>query len=267
MKFLYLSVDQMISDEVTAFVSKMADRSRSSVTLLALIDHEKHREKIQEQLSKTGKLMKAPQEIKMEAGNPVPLILKEIEDGDYDIVVMGIRRRRRVVPSAYRLLSQKIIKYSPIPVLLVREASHKLEKILICTGGLEISEPVVKLSANIARSAHLKATLLYVAGAVPSMYTGMDEIEERLDEVLETDTPLAKHLRMSAELLAKNNIEAQVEFRHGDVAESIILEAEEGDHDLIVLGTSGSNTFAGMLLGNVTQQVINRAKCAVLVVK
>jgi universal stress protein A len=113
----------------------------------------------------------------------------------------------------------------------------------------------------------LTATLLYVAGAVPSMYTGMDEIEERLDEVLETDTPLAKHLRMSAELLAKNNIEAQVEFRHGDVAESIILEAEEGDHDLIVLGTSGSNTFAGMLLGNVTQQVINRAKCAVLVVK
>jgi nucleotide-binding universal stress UspA family protein len=267
MKFLYLSVDQVISEKVAAFVSEMADRSGSSVTLFAIFDHEKHREKIQERLSKIEKLMDIPLKIKMEVGNPIPLILKEIETGGYDIVVMGIRRRRRLVPSAYRLLAQKIIKHSPIPVLVVREASHKLEKVLICTGGQEISEPVVKLSANIARSAQLKATLLYVAGAVPSMYTGMDEIEEKLDEVLERDTPLAKHLRTSAELLAKNNIEAQVEFRHGDVAESIILEAEEGDYDLVVLGTSGSNTFAGMLLGNVTQQVINRARCAVLIVK
>lgn len=267
MKFLYLSVDQMISDKVAVFVSEMANRSGSFVTLFVIIDEEKHREKIQNRVSRIEKLMKIPLEIKMETGNPVPLILEEIEAGDYDIVVMGIRRRRRLVPSAYRLLSQKIIKHSPIPVMLVRDASQKLEKILICTGGQEISEPVVKLSANIARSADLKATLLYVAGAVPSMYTGMDEIEERLDELLETDTPLAKHLRMSAELLAKNNIEAQVEYRHGDVAESIILESEEGDYDLIVLGTSGSNTFAGMLLGNVTQQVINRACCAVLIVK
>jgi nucleotide-binding universal stress UspA family protein len=142
-----------------------------------------------------------------------------------------------------------------------------LERILICTGGQEISEPVVKLSANLAREANLKATLMYVSGAVPSMYTGMGEIEERLDDILETDTPLAKHLRMSAEMLAKNNIEAQVEFRHGDVAENIILEAQNGDYDLVVLGTSGSNTFAGMLLGNVTQQVVNRAGCAVLIVK
>jgi nucleotide-binding universal stress UspA family protein len=267
MKFLYLSVGQILSDKVATFVSEMADRTGSSVTLFVVIDHEKYREKMKERVSKIEKIIKAPLEIKMETGNPLPLILEEIEGGEYDIAVLGIRRRRRLVPSAYRILSQKIIKQSPIPVMLVRESNLKLERILVCTGGQEISVRVVKFSAEFAQAADLEATLLYVAGAVPSMYTGMEEIEERLDELLETDTPLAKHLRMSAELLAKNNIEAQVEFRHGDVAESIILEAQEGDYDLIVLGTSGSNTIAGMLLGNVTQQVINRASCAVLIVK
>ncbi|MGD8455980.1 MAG: universal stress protein [Anaerolineales bacterium] len=267
MKFLYLSMDQIISDKVAAFVSDMVGRAGSSVTLFVVIDHEKHRKKMQERILKIEKKMKSPLEIKMETGDPIPLILDEIETGDYDIAVLGIRQRRRLVPSAYRLLSQKVIKHSPIPIMLVRDANQKLERILICTGGQEISEPVVKLSANLAREANLKATLMYVSGAVPSMYTGMGEIEERLDDILETDTPLAKHLRMSAEMLAKNNIEAQVEFRHGDVAENIILEAQNGDYDLVVLGTSGSNTFAGMLLGNVTQQVVNRAGCAVLIVK
>lgn len=267
MKLLYLSVDQLISDKVSTFVSDMADRTETSVTLFAVVDHEKHQEKVQERIKEVKKVFKAPLEVKLETGDAIPLILKEIEIGDYDIAVMGLRQRRRMVPSAYRLLSQKIIRQSPIPVMLVREASCKLERILICTGGQDISVPVVKFSADLARAAGLKTTLLYVAGAVPSMYTGMDEIEERLDELLETDTPLAKHLRTSAEVLAKNNLDAHVELRHGDVAESILLEAEKGDYDLIVLGTSGSSTLAGMLLGNVTQQIINRACCAVLIVK
>jgi nucleotide-binding universal stress UspA family protein len=267
MKLLYISVDHLISDKVSEFVSDMADRTETSVTLFAVVDHEKHREKIQERIKEVEKVFKATLEIKLETGDAIPLILKEIETGDYDIAVIGLRQRRRMVPSAYRLLSQKIIKQSPIPVMLVREASCKLERILICTGGQDISDPVVKFSANLARAANLKAALLYVAGAVPSMYTGMDEIEERLDELLETDTPLAKHLRASAEVLAKNNLDAHVELRHGDVAESILLEAEEGDYDLIVIGTSGSSTLTGMLLGNVTQQIINRACCAVLIVK
>jgi nucleotide-binding universal stress UspA family protein len=267
MKFLYLSVDQMISSQIAAFVSDVAKRTGSSVTLFAVADKEKSVEKIQKQISEIEEIIAGPLEVKLEAGDSVSLILEEIEAGDYDIAIMGIRQRRRVVPSAYRMLSQKIIKQSPIPVMLVRDADPKLERILICTGGQDISVPVVEFSANLAGTAGLKATLFYVTGAVPSMYTGMNEMEEKLEELLETDTPLAKHLRASAEVLAQNNVEAQIEIRHGDVAESILQEAEEGDYDLIVLGTSGSNTLAGLLLGNVTQQIINHAHCAVLIVK
>ena len=110
MKFLYLSMDQITSDKVAVFVSDMVDRAGSSVTLFAVIDHEKHRTKMQERISKIEKKMKSPPKVKIETGDPVSLILEEIETGDYDIAVLGIRQRRRLVPSSYRLLSQKIIK-------------------------------------------------------------------------------------------------------------------------------------------------------------
>jgi nucleotide-binding universal stress UspA family protein len=178
-----------------------------------------------------------------------------------------VRRRRRLVPSSFRLLSHKIIKNSPIPVMLVRNACMEFEKMLICTGGASISEPVIAFSAELAKAAGLKATLLYVTGAVPSMYTGMDEVEETLEELLETDTPVAKHLRASAKKLMRDLGEANVKIRHGDVAETILQEAEKAGCSLVVLGASGSGTVAGMLMGNVTQQIVNRAKSAVLIIK
>lgn len=268
MKFLLLNTNQSLETPHMAFSVNVAKRTDSSVTVFTVAKEALPPEESKEFVAGIEKRFSGvPHEIKFAVGDPLELVLKEIEGGDYDIVLIGLRQRRRVVPSAYRLLSQKIIRQSPIPVMLVRDADLRLERLLICTGGQDISEPVVKLSANLAEKAGLKATLLYVGGAVPSMYTGMEGIEGKLDELLETDTPLANHLRTSAEMLAENNLEAQVEIRHGDVAESILLEAEEGDYDLIVLGTSGSSTLAGLLLGNVTQQIINRACCAVLIVK
>jgi nucleotide-binding universal stress UspA family protein len=99
------------------------------------------------------------------------------------------------------------------------------------------------------------------------MYTGMMEMEETLEELLETDTPLAQHLRGSADTLSKSGIEAEIKVRHGDVVEAILEETAEGQYDLVVLGETQGQTLRGLLLGNVTQQIINRAPSAVLISK
>lgn len=267
MKLLYLTTHALKSP-ILAFTAELAELTDSSVTLLVGAKAVEGVEKIEANIKKVAEaLLNSPHEIKVEVGDPFQLVCEELDTEEYDLVIMGVRPRRRMMPSGFRLLSQKIMNVSLVPVLLVREENLKLERVLICTSGLDISDPVVKFSASLAGKAKLPATLLYVTGAVPSMYTGMDEIEETLVEVLATDTPLAKHLRISAGILAKNNIKAEIKIRHGDVAESILQEAKEGEYDLIVLGASGSSTLAGILLGNVTQQIINRAGSAVLIVK
>lgn len=268
MKILYVVANQKISQAVVGFTKQVAQRTDSSITFLVIAEDEENLEDVQHSISDAEEIIGDVLVSTLQmTGKAVPLILEEIEEGGYDLLVMGVGRRRRLVPSSFRLLSQKVIKFSPIPVMLVRDACLDFDRMLICTGGGKISEPVVAFSAELAKAAGLKATLLYVTGAVPSMYTGMDEVEETLDKLLETDTPIAKHLRASAEVLMENLGEADVKIRHGDVAETILQEGKEAKCDLIVLGATGGGTVAGMLMGNVTQQIINRAKSAVLIIK
>jgi nucleotide-binding universal stress UspA family protein len=191
----------------------------------------------------------------------------ELARQDYTMMLFNVPRRRRLIPSNYRILSQRIIKRANVPVMLVRNVSKNFERMLVCTGGLEISEPVVHLSTKLAGSTGLLATLLTVSVAVPSMYTGMEELDESLEKLLGTDTPVAQHLRHSAEELTTHGIPAEIKIRHGDVVEAILEETKEGHYDLVVLGETEGSTLRGLLLGNVTQQIVNRAPCAVLISK
>lgn len=268
MKLLYLVAHQKISEGVVSFVAKVARQTQSSITLLFVAEDEQALESAENNLTRVqNALGDVLLTIKLTSGDPLEVVLEEMETQEYDMLLLNVRPRQRLVPSAFRFLSQRIINRSPIPVMLVREDNFKFEQILVCTGGQNISEPLVKLSAVLAGKAKLKATLLYVRGAVPSMYTGMGEIEETLEELLETDTPISKHLRQMAEVLAEHDVDAQLEIRNGDVVSAILKEAHEGDYDLIVVGASGRVNMASLLLGNITQQIINRAKSAVLVYK
>ncbi|MDC0707722.1 universal stress protein [Stigmatella sp. ncwal1] len=52
----------------------------------------------------------------------------------------------------------------------------------------------------------------------------------------------------------------------GEAASSILRTAEEGKHDLIVIGTHGRRGLPRLLMGSVAQKVVARAHCPVLTV-
>jgi len=268
MKLLYLVADQTMTLPVADFVSQIAKKMGASLLVLVVADSEFVLKEAEASFPGVSKALEGlSYETKFVLGDPVACMLEELETEAYEMVLMGVRRRQRLIPSHFRVISQRIIKRSPIPIMLIRDIRGRLERMLVCTGGLEISQPVVELSTKLAGKAGLKATLLTVASAVPSMYTGMMEMEETLEELLETDTPLAQHLRSSADTLSKSGIEAEIKVRHGDVVEAILEETAEGQYDLVVLGETQGQTLRGLLLGNVTQQIINRAPSAVLISK
>jgi len=51
----------------------------------------------------------------------------------------------------------------------------------------------------------------------------------------------------------------------GDPAEALLIASQ--DADLLVLGTRGRSTFAGMVLGAVSQRCAAAARCPVVLVK
>lgn len=268
MKLLYLIANQNMNPAVADFVAQVAVKMNASVMVLVAAETSKDFEQAKESFEDASKSLAGVSfSAKFVQGDPVSIMKEEVRQENYEMILMGVHRRQRLIPSHFRVVSQRIIKHAPLPIMLIRDIRGKLERMLVCTGGLQISQPVVELSTKLAGQAGLQATVLTVAAAVPSMYTGMMEMEETLEELLRTDTPLAQHLRHSAELLTKSGIQAEIKVRHGDVVEAILEETAEGQYDLVVLGETQRQSLIGLLLGNVTQQIINRAPSAVLITK
>lgn len=201
----------------------------------------------------------------LRCGDPLKLILAEVEAGNHDLIVLMASRRRVLrgsLPTDHAMLQR-----ANTSVLVVKQASMDLNRILICTGGLEEYENVIKAGGELAQAVNAQVTLLHVTVPVPSMYTGLDEIEETLEELLKTDTPVARHLRHGAEILSEYGLTAEVKLRHGVAVDEIIRETQKSDYDLVILGASGaSNGFREWLMGNVTQRVVDQASSPILVI-
>jgi universal stress protein A len=195
-------------------------------------------------------------------------ILDEIDERTYNLVILqgrhAIRLRKRLGEKIARLVARE----SPISVLVVKREVSSLQQILVCTGGLEIAEPVIRMGASLAKASGAELTLLHVITPVPSMYTGLDEIEETLSELLQTETPTAQHLRRAAEKLSKDNVAAHLKVRQGEVADEILQEIEDSHYDMVIMGASpGHSRVSEWLRGDVTGQVVNHAPCPVLIVR
>jgi nucleotide-binding universal stress UspA family protein len=100
------------------------------------------------------------------------------------------------------------------------------------------------------------------------MYTGLEAMEETLAELLQSDTPVAEHLRASARYFSELDIDAEMKLRRGVVPDEILREARLGDYDLIVIGPGeGDAPLRRLLVADVTPKVVERAPCPVLIVR
>jgi len=79
---------------------------------------------------------------------------------------------------------------------------------------------------------------------------------------------LSKQLLISAqEEFEGSNIIVNTVYKTGDVAEEIINFADEGDFDIIVMGSRGLGMFSRAILGSVSNKVIQHSKTTVMIVK
>lgn len=89
-----------------------------------------------------------------------------------------------------------------------------------------------------------------------------------MDEIIAVNKKKALDILKEASNLIdpKYKIAAAV-LKEGDPAQEIIKYACDLGSDLIVMGNRGLGTFNKVLLGSVSQQVLNHSKCSVLIVK
>jgi nucleotide-binding universal stress UspA family protein len=74
------------------------------------------------------------------------------------------------------------------------------------------------------------------------------------------------HDELNACVPADAGLTARIEIEIGDAAHCILQRANDGDTDLVVIGTHGLSGFDRLVLGSVAEKVLRKAACPVLTI-
>jgi nucleotide-binding universal stress UspA family protein len=204
----------------------------------------------------------------VQIGNAEEIVLAELDSTIYDLVVLGALGDKRSRKSFLSSVAMHIIEQAKTSVLVVKGGRETLSRILIGASGSEIGHLVVWAGAALACGAEAQATVLHVIDALPAMYTGLEQMEETLVEFLQADTEAAREIKWAAQVVKAECEISEVKLRRGIAADEILREGEVGEHDLIVIGSSRSaGGLVRALMGDLTREIVTRAKRPVLVVR
>src|SRR5262249_3506094 len=126
------------------------------------------------------------------------------------------------------------------------------KRILLGTDGSHFADAAALYAVKIA---HYGMTPITVVSALVPSHSKLRQQEGR--EAVERTTIQ----------LGQDGLDVEGEVLPGEADDVIIKLANEKRADLIVVGTHGRTGFGKALLGSVTERVIGKAKCCVLVVK
>ncbi len=148
------------------------------------------------------------------------------------------------------------------------------KNILVCVDFSDISDAVVDSASVFASIFDSKITLLtIVERPVPVIHEGFEDLVE--PEEIELLIELERELRKEAEeklvnyasKLSEKGFNVKTVIEVSDIVDGILDNAEKENADLIVLGSHKKGLLDRLLLGSVSEKVINKSPVSTLVVK
>ena len=167
-----------------------------------------------------------------------------------------------------------ILHHAELPVLVVRlkiwdqDGHSRCEiacadfrrHILFCTDFSDTAERAFTYVENLVESGAERVTLLHVQDQ-----TRIEKhLKDRLDEFNQIDRERLE--RLEASLKQRGNADVRIELPYGHPIQEILRYAQQGDENLIVMGSQGRGFLAQVFLGSVSHQVVRGAPVPVLLV-
>jgi nucleotide-binding universal stress UspA family protein len=270
MKLLICSEGSEQADRAIKLGAALAAGCQAEVTLLGIVEAPGENKTILDALKRAQSLLedkKIHAELITKAGNPIEEIIKRTAETQYDLVIIGAVRKETQGAFWLSSKSYKIIKEIKPPVLLAVGQSTTIKRLLICSGGKRYIDAAVRLGGTIARGVGAAVSILHVMPEPPALFAHLPKMEEDTALLLRSHTELGNNLRHAKETLESMNVQVEVRLRHGQVLEEILRELRLGEYDLVVTGSALSRSLRTYVLGDISREIVNRASCAVLIVR
>lgn len=152
-----------------------------------------------------------------------------------------------------KVLAERFLNLSSFSIICMK-------KILVAVDGSEFSEEAFDYSLDEAKKLDNHLTILRV---VPGFGYAGYPVTGALEGEMEEAKMLVERLKKKAE---KIGVDVDTEVISGEsVSTEIVKFAEKGNYDLIVVGGRGQSDLGTVHLGSVSESVVKRAPCPVLI--
>lgn len=198
-------------------------------------------------------------------GPAAPTLLSEAQGAD--LVVVGSRGVGGFRGLLVGSVSATVAAHAPCPVVVVHPhgdgtafPASPTGRIVVGVDGSEISQEAIRFACQQAVRRHIGITALHAAMTTrqhPALRVPA-EIVDQIDRQLLAEAMESKRVLFPG-------IDVQTTLVHGHPAQAMIDSSAGAE--LIVVGSRGRGGFAGMLLGSVSQAVLQHAVCPVAVVR
>ena len=271
MKILICSDGMPASENAIELAALLAVPLQAEIALLGITEKSSDERPLREALERQAKSLRTPNaepNIVVRAGEPVREIFNQTSNTSYDLVIVGARWTGATGQYWRSERTYEVIKTISPAVLVAMGEWAQLKRFLVCTGGKEFIERAVQFTGEIAAAVGASVTLLHVMAEPPAIYVNLVQLEENVDQLLESKSELGTNLLRERRELERLAVPAEVRLRHGIAIDQIFDEVHAGKYDLIVTGTSQARGLLGhYIMGDLTRSILNGANCPVLVAR
>ena len=198
-----------------------------------------------------------------EAGKPYEEIVRASVKYDADLIVIG--NSNRIKKLILGSTAERVVRYSPKPVWVCKDRTcHSIRSILVPIDFSIFSEEAMKWGIFLAKIFEAKLTLLHIVKPIirsPGYIKLLKEKKLSLREIA--------HLEMDKFLMKfdLSDLKYTTKILMGEPAKKIAQVAKKENAQLIVMGTHGRSGLSHLILGSVTEKVLENASCDILAVK
>ena len=207
---------------------------------------------------------------KTRIGQPIEEVVAEIQDGSYNLVIVGNRSNHLFSRFFRASTAIRIAELAPCPVLVVKGKTNTIRRILMCDSGAEESRLIGRFTSQITDMLHgeEEITILHVMSQIsagPGVRGG--QLRAEAEKLIESHTPEGELLEQDTQILERSRVHTIPKVRHGLVVDEILAEARGGNYDLVVIGAYISEGWGRFLLDDQAHKILTRMDRPVLVVK
>jgi nucleotide-binding universal stress UspA family protein len=201
-------------------------------------------------------------------GNPADEILRELDHGHYDLVVLGASHTTWMGNVLLGSVSTQVLHHAPCSAVVVHRAPGKSGKVLVGVDGSESSTAALNAAMDvldpwrctftIATAVQLPfaAAEVYPGGAIFARESTSQGLEKRL---LERAWHLVNRARWQLE---SRGFQADSTVLVGRAAPQLLKEVDNIGADLVVVGSRGLGPTRRTLLGSVSDHIVRHAPAA-----